>query len=259
MHSHPFTFPLPMPDQAPLHNKAPHVEQSWHSIFGEKVLRDIPEMRHYESDGQAWFGSVSTDSRLLVVLRCMNEMGFSTIGEFLTVLFSGHHTERSEVFQAVAAFFRARGRKGQRPADIVQMMFAHPKSKARIGESNLPPLSLLPPYAQPESIRFTPQSTDPAPECDSTQAALSLWALRHIIGRVENEASTLTDTYKMFGKLKWQVVTGWNMAEQKHFVASEVSECNILLKISANMCIRRLRLYTRSSQQSLSATAPKRN
>ncbi|TCD63702.1 hypothetical protein EIP91_005107 [Steccherinum ochraceum] len=195
------------------------VDPAWVE-FGKVTMADLPGISAFIPDSGAWLGATSRSARVLVVLRCARQMGFESLGELFSVVLADDYAEYPEIYQSVSAFLRGRGLKGQQPADIVQKMFTHRKSKPMPGGSSFPPLSLLPRYAQPNSMRFAPTSESEA-TCTSSQAALTLWAINRVVDEVNTEADRLVNLFSTYDALRWDTVTNWSMSDLQDTIVKQ--------------------------------------
>ncbi|GBE87760.1 hypothetical protein SCP_1104370 [Sparassis crispa] len=104
-----------------------------------------------------WYNSLPVKERILLALRCLKRLGFSSIGEFFVQLFTPGHNTHQEVYQTIAAFLRKRSRPGTHPIDILRLIYNHKKSEVFEDGSAIPAsFDSLPPYARSPSARFSP-------------------------------------------------------------------------------------------------------
>jgi hypothetical protein len=111
-----------------------------------------------------WPIDVTVKDQLLVVLRCMKNAGFGTIGKLLAAMFSkelrdSKSTKHLIVSHSIAAFLHCQSIDPQTfPVAIVDAIYRHPSSQTFNRRIPPPPHFNLPQYARPPSERVFTKS-----------------------------------------------------------------------------------------------------
>ncbi|KAJ7874114.1 hypothetical protein B0H13DRAFT_1894669 [Mycena leptocephala] len=169
---------------------------------------------------------VTTEDRLLVVIRAIRKAGFPTIGSFLAALFERRYNKHSSVYNSVASFLRgAEDNPSHHAVAIVDLIFHHVKSQhwsAGIAEE---PSFSLPRYSLRPSLRLDSNLIPPG--SNSTRNGLINWALNIVLERTNKEANRLVDPIHGFVRLpgteglSWDtVLTSWDMVKSQETIAT---------------------------------------
>ncbi|KAJ6549419.1 hypothetical protein DFH09DRAFT_617961 [Mycena vulgaris] len=188
----------------------------------------IPETRsHHQKRVFEWpIAGVTTEDRLLVVIRAIRKAGFPTIGSFLAALFERKYNRHSSVYCSVAAFLRgAEDNSAHHPVAIVDLIFCHGKSQRWVDGIAEEPSFSLPRHALRPSLRLDRNLIPPG--SNSTRNGLINWALQRILERADKEANLLVDPIHGFVRLpgmegwSWEMVlTSWSMVKSEETIAT---------------------------------------
>jgi hypothetical protein len=169
-----------------------------------------------------WPIDVTVEDQLLIVLRCMKNAGFGTIGELLAAMFSKElcdlkSTKHLTVSHTITAFLCCQSIDPQTfPVAIVDAIYHHPISQTFNRCIPSPPQFNLPQYARPPSERLL--SNKHALATNTTCNALLDWSLTKVLHHVDKEVNTwLHPTHSLIWspsmdqKLSWNIVLDWNL------------------------------------------------
>ncbi|KAJ7278256.1 hypothetical protein C8J57DRAFT_1576646 [Mycena rebaudengoi] len=168
---------------------------------------------------------VTTEDRLLVVIRAIRKAGFPTIDSFLAVLFERKYNKHSSVSSSIASFLRgAEDDPTHHPVAIVNLIFHHVKSQRWTAGITEEPSFSLPRHALRPSLRLDSNLIPPG--SNSTRNALIDWALNIILVRADTESNRLLDPTHEFVRLPgteawtWDKILGaWSMQQSQETVA----------------------------------------
>ncbi|KAJ7116291.1 hypothetical protein C8R46DRAFT_1264083 [Mycena filopes] len=168
---------------------------------------------------------VTTEDRLLVVIRAIRKAGFPTIGSFLAALFARKYSKHSSVYASVAAFLRgAEENSGHHVVAIVDLIFHHVKSQRWTTGVAQEPSFALPRYALRPSLRLDSNLLPPG--SNSARNGLIDWALKIVMDRTNKEANRLVDPIHGFvhlpgTALSWDMIlTSWSMVKSQETIAT---------------------------------------
>jgi hypothetical protein len=177
-----------------------------------------------------WPIDVTVEDRLLVVLRCMKNSGFDTIGEMLSVMFSKDQrdstsTRHLTVSHSISAFLRGQSiNPHTSPLAIVDAIYCHPSSQTFVDHIPSPVQFNLPQYARPPSERLLP-AKQPCVN-NTTRNALLDWSLTNVLHHVDKETDALLHPVLSLAspprtdqKLSWSIVLGWSLTRTQEIIA----------------------------------------
>ncbi|KAJ6623852.1 hypothetical protein B0H10DRAFT_2328866 [Mycena sp. CBHHK59/15] len=218
-------LPPPLPRADPLELVLAELSLAFAGDFFNGI---VPETRsHHQRRIFKWpIAEVTTEDRLLVVIRAIRKAGFPTIGSFLAALFERRYSKHSSVYTSVASFLRcAEGNAAHHPVAIVDLIFHHAKSQRwEAGVAEEPSFS-LPRHALRPSLRLDSNLLPPG--SNSTRNGLINWALSVVLERTNKEANRLVDPIHGFVRLpgmegwSWDMVwTSWSMLKSQETIAT---------------------------------------
>ncbi|KAJ6473959.1 hypothetical protein C8R47DRAFT_1199530 [Mycena vitilis] len=196
--------------------------------FAGEFFKDIVPGTRLHQQGRAFswpMTIVTTEDRLLVVIRAIRQAGFPTIGSFLAALFDRRYSRHSSVYTSIASFLRgAEQNTAHHPVAIVNLIFHHGKSQRwDAGVAEEPSFS-LPRHALRPSLRLDSNLLPPG--SNSTRNGLINWALGVVLERTDKEANRLVDPVHGFVRLpktegwSWDMIlTTWSMLKSQETVA----------------------------------------
>ncbi|KAJ7691532.1 hypothetical protein B0H17DRAFT_1285787 [Mycena rosella] len=193
-HHSPFSPVTPVNPSGYLHQPYPYQIQTpdlaftFAGGFFDGIAPETPSMRQRRKF--KWpAASVTTEDRLLVVIRAIRQAGFPTIGSFLAALLERKYNKHSSVYNSVAAFLRgAEADPAHHPVAIVDKIFHHVKSQNWKDGVPEEPCFSLPRYAP---LRLDRNLIPPG--SNSTRNALIDRALQRILERAGKEANLVID------------------------------------------------------------------
>ncbi|KAJ7245527.1 hypothetical protein C8J57DRAFT_1524245 [Mycena rebaudengoi] len=123
---------------------------------------------------------VTTEDRLLVVIRAIRKAGFPTIGSFLAAFFERKYNKNSSVSSSIASFLRgAEDDPTHHPVAIVNLIFHHVKSQRWTAGIAEEPSFSLPRHALRPSLRLDSNLIGPSISfwCARIQSQIDFWIL----------------------------------------------------------------------------------
>ncbi|KAF8221552.1 hypothetical protein L208DRAFT_1382213 [Tricholoma matsutake] len=198
-----------------------------------------------------WPIDVTVEDRLLVVLRCMKNAGFDTIGELLAAMFSkelrgSESTRHLTVSHSVAAFLCCQSIDPHRfPVAIVDAMYHHPSSQTFVNCIPSPPQFNVPQYARPPSERLLPD--DRLLAKNTMRNALLAWSLSRVLHHVDKEVDALlhpshglTWLSTADHKLLWRTILDWSLTQAQETIANQSPMIFAMLTmISVGQCTQK--------------------
>ncbi|TFK39190.1 hypothetical protein BDQ12DRAFT_698246 [Crucibulum laeve] len=185
------------------------------------------------------FEKVTTEDRLLVVIRSMRQAGFALLGLLLAALFDrrANYNKHTTVYMSISKFLQCQSIElSTHPLAIVDMIYHHKYSQNFIDRRPEHPHFTLPRYAQPPSLRLRRILSPPYK--NTTHNALLNWSLLRMIDHVDKEASLLVDPQLSLvllpsTKLVWDMLLKWSATESQEKIATEVPALFALLSTIA--------------------------
>ncbi|KAJ7085341.1 hypothetical protein C8R43DRAFT_1142534 [Mycena crocata] len=158
---------------------------------------------------------VTTEDRILVVIRAIRKAGFPTIGSFFAALFERLYAKHT----------RAGNNPAHHPVAIVDLIFHHVKSQRwNAGIAEEPSFS-LPRHALRPSLRMDRNLVPPG--LNSTRNGLINWALNIILVRADKEANRLVDpahgSVRLPNSEPWgwdAILSAWSILQSEETIAT---------------------------------------
>ena len=178
----------------------------------------------------AWYRVLSEQERVAVVLRCMKNCGFDSLGQFLIATFTKAEKPHPVVVGHATKFLAKKSRPGTHPIDVIRLWYKRGVSE-RFDTSGRPEsvnLSLLPRHTRSRAQRLLPT----LPEDDaqnSTRGDLMNWFFSEVVLQaVDLEVKALLDCKNGLvlprpSQLQWSDLLSWNAETIEDLVASQVS------------------------------------
>ncbi|KAF7341574.1 hypothetical protein MSAN_02054400 [Mycena sanguinolenta] len=231
--------PSPWPPNTPIASPStptplytqPNYNAADEARFAEGIFDDVlnvtPGTSPRPSRAQfQWPIDPSVEERLLVAFRCLKQVGFETIGDFLAAVLDPTH-KHQKVLRSVTAFLQCQGSDPRtHPISIIQRIFEDPRSKKHPTADRELHLD-LPRHALPPSQRLLPEL--PAVPHNNTHNACINWALRIVLSRLKTEAKLLLEPRFGFTrerrrdepgeKFSWSDVLGWSMTKNQEIIS----------------------------------------
>ncbi|KDQ26195.1 hypothetical protein PLEOSDRAFT_1085428 [Pleurotus ostreatus PC15] len=146
-------------------------------------------------------------------LKGIRASGFNSLGEFLQALFDPHasYSEQDQgPLQTVSAFIGGLNGDGQRPADIVEAWYSHPRNRK---DASIPSCdaisSTIPKFSVPIGCKLTTEPSMTSIRGVSARWSLKAWASRVAISTIDEESEILANEPSFRAPEQWS----WDMLD----------------------------------------------
>lgn len=146
-------------------------------------------------------------------LKGIRASGFNSLGEFLQALFDPHasYSEQDQgPLQTVSAFIGGLNGDGQRPADIVEAWYSHPRN---CKDTRTPACdaisSMIPKFSVPIGCKLTTEPSMTSIRGVSARWSLKVWASRVAISTINEESEILANEPSFRAPEQWS----WDMLD----------------------------------------------
>lgn len=173
-----------------------------------------------------WPFEVTAEQQLLLMIRCMRQAGFDSLGDFGLALLSKEtqfHTN-SPVALSLSAFVRCKSQDSRtHPVALVDLLFNHRFAQEYVDHVPIEPAFTLPRYALPPSQRLRSSLPSLEPHM-TTRNALLNWSLMRVLDRIDVEVPRLfkpglglVRTPSM--PISWSSILKWDLTEAQETIA----------------------------------------
>ncbi|KIY46989.1 hypothetical protein FISHEDRAFT_46222 [Fistulina hepatica ATCC 64428] len=178
-----------------------------------------------------WGRHVSDEDRLLVLLRVVKKLGFSSVGHLLHAMFTYRRHPTVDIL--IGHFLRgADSDRRMHPIAIVDLIWRHSKSglaeAAKFGFENQPQFQ-IPQYALPPSLRL--KSHTPVMPFESTNQCtrhkLLSWSLNNVVAHLDKRADAILHDVNNglvrspINHLTWDTILSFNPTHIQEHLATE--------------------------------------
>ncbi|KAF9500716.1 hypothetical protein BDN71DRAFT_1427167 [Pleurotus eryngii] len=146
-------------------------------------------------------------------LKGIRASGFNSLGEFLQALFdlnTLYSEQDQEPLQTVTAFIGSLNGDGQRPADIVEAWYSHPRNhKDTIIPTSDAISSMIPKFSVPIGCKLTMEPCMTSIRGVSAHWSLKAWASQVAISTIDEKSKILANKPSFRAPEQWS----WNMLD----------------------------------------------